>query len=209
MEQKILEYLAKKVVGDLRSNRFVDEELALELNKQPYIDELRIKVEDTDIDLLVKIADSKLYSSVGGLAVTMIQGGARNKKVKELLLRHWKEDNDFECKNYIMFRLLDDPKLDILMHEEIYNFVMDNLDQWINQQVKWINGRDKIVEFAKGRINNPDFPETKNWVYLCDCLGASDKEGAKELVKRYIDSSASIVARVAKDLLENFDKLHR
>ncbi len=208
MEQKILEYLAEKVVDDLRSNCFVDKELAIELNKQPYIDELRTKVEDTDINILVKIADSKLYSAVGGLAVTMIQGGARNKKVKELLLRHWKEDNDFECKNYIMFRLLDDPKLDILMHEEIYNFVMDNLDQWINQQVKWITGRDKIVAFAKGRINNSDFPETKNWVYLCDCLGASDKKGAKALIKQYVDSGASIVARVAKDLLEKFDKLH-
>lgn len=209
MEQKILEYLTEKVIDDLRSNRFVDNELALELNRQPYIDELRTKVEDTDIDLLIKIADSGVYRGAAGLAITMIQGGAKDKKVKELLLHHWKKNNDFESKNNIMWRLLDDPGLGISMHNEIYDFVRNNLEQWIDQQVKWIGGSDEILEFVKTRLQNTDFPETKNWVYLCDCLGASDKEAAKRLIAQYADSKASIVSRVANDLLGNFDELHR
>jgi general nucleoside transport system ATP-binding protein len=183
----------------------LDENLAWELNKYPYINYLRSQIKERDIDTVIRLFESNNQKGIRLLAINMLQNVKNDERVLLFLLKQWQKHSEYDVRNQLMWRLLDYSDLEIQVYESIYNFVMGNWDKWLMNQIRWAGGPDNVLGTFENRMNDTTFPESKHWAYLCACMGSPDKESVKNLLLRYAESSVSINAKVAKDLLEKVD----
>jgi len=179
----------------------LDENLAWELNKYPYINYLRSQVKEKDIDKVIKLFESNNQKGIRLLAINMLQNVRNDKRVRVFFHNKWQKHSEYDVRNPLMWRLLDYSDLEIKVHESIYDFVMENWDKWLENQVQWAGGPDNVLSTFENRLNDTSFPETKHWAYLCACMGSQDKESVRNFLLRYAESSISINAKVAKSLL--------
>ena len=202
MESKIYEYLAAKFMQDLRSNRPIDDDLALALHAQPQIDYIRAEVKQSDIPRLLELANLTQPKGIQQLTLSLLKARKTDERVKAFFRDLWNSDLEFSYRRNLMWRVLDDPDLDTATHESCYKFVMEDWDQWISDMVKWHRGPKAVVESVKERLENDSTPRSKDWAYLCVSVGAPDKSEVRSLLSQYTDSPESIVSRVAKELLD-------
>jgi hypothetical protein len=136
------------------------------------------------------------------LCINLMHPLREEKDVKELLFDLWKSSSSkYNIKMQIMWRILDYEDISEEMHKSIYSFVRSNWEQWINYVVEKFGGKNKVLESCQERLQNPAFPKSKAWVYLCIAVGSDNTVEAKNLIENYINSKAPINAIVAKDLL--------
>lgn len=199
MEACVYDYLALKVMEDLRSEQPLDDNLANALYKYKIIDHLRLKVKSDDFELLCNYIRTG-SAAMRGLAIGMLKYLLEDEKNRELLFDLWQHFEDFQTKMNIMFRLLDIPELENSKHEMLYAFVKQNWQRFMQTARDFPAQGESVIEVQQRRIADPAFPETKKWIYLCLSLASDDTKKVIELLNQYTESNASIVAKVAVDL---------
>ncbi len=205
MNEFVVKYVASKVIDDIRSNRIIDDDLAENIDCHPYVDCMRVIIEREDIPkLLVLIDSSSLH--VGNLAINLLKKFDHDESVKSFLLSAWEKEKRCERKYKLIWRILDNEDLDSAYHNEIYNFVRQNLHWFLEDQVRWYGGKEQVLDGIKARLKDKTFPKTKNWVYLCGALASSDKESVAQLLREYQESNDEFTARVAKEMYKEHIK---
>lgn len=203
--EKIYKYLAVKVMEDIQNGNDIDEDLAKEVSRYPIIDYLRTQVKEAHLKMIQNLIHNSSSNDVKRLGVSLLNNLIRDRKcteeIKAFLQGLWEKENN-ENKLYIMWKLLDLPDLDNHLHQEIYGFIKENWDAWLTKAVEWCGGKDKVLDVVIARLNNPSFPKTKAWIYLCNALGSPDTRGVRSLITDYVESKDSIVSNVAKELLQ-------
>ena len=63
-------------------------------------------------------------------------------------------------------------------------------------------GEERVLGVVSRRLDDPAFPRTKAWIYLCNLMGSPDSDAVRALLEQHVGSTESIVDRVAGDLLE-------
>ena len=58
-----------------------------------------------------------------------------------------------------------------------------------------------ILKAMKYRLDDNTVTESRKWAYFCSAFGSNDKESLEKVLLRFINSKASIVSKVASDLL--------
>lgn len=111
----------------------------------------------------------------------------------------WEKLTDYTIGMKLLWRLLDNPYLDVEIHRSIFSFLQDNYDQFITDTTKWVKDGE-VLKYAKDRLRDNQHPESKAWVYLL--VASSSEENIDPLLRQYENSDASIVAEVVKDLKE-------
>ena len=199
MESIVLKYVAQKVLEDIRENRSIPENLILEFDKYPIIDFIRTEVKVDDIPIIINRYIKSNKDSYIAFGISALRGQRDNENIKIFLYNLWHQDEDFNKKFKTMFRLLDYEDLDISIHEDMYNFVLSNWDEWLGK-VKKYYGDEEFLHKIKKRISNKDFPETKLWVRLCQCMASPDKPEVEKILAQYKNSTAPLVQKVVRDL---------
>jgi len=115
------------------------------------------------------------------------------------LKKLWEKLTDYTIGMKLLWRLLDNPYLDVEIHRSIFSFLQDNYDQFITDTTKWVKDGE-VLKYAKDRLRDNQHPESKAWVYLL--VASSSEENIDPLLRQYENSDASIVAEVVKDLKE-------
>ena len=195
MNSIILRYVAKKVLEDIRNGRDLDEDLCGALRTYPELDYLREVVRLEDADRIIALCQSK-KELIQFLALGLLQSLGNNEKVKKLLKNLWEESTDYTIRLPLLWRLLDNPYLNVEIHRTIYSFIRDNYNQFISDQIKWAKG--DVITYVKNRLEDSRYPESKAWIYLL--IAASSEENIDHLLNQYENSEASIVGEVVKDL---------
>lgn len=201
MEEIILNYLAEKVMDDLRKGIELSDELIKNLNKYPFIDYIRKLVTKEDMRIIKKMIQSEKIT-VCRLGISLTRQLLKEKEVQKHLFNIWKSTDEYDIRRGLMFRFLDLDNLPINMHNEIYNFVRKNWDRWLANQANWYGGKEKILSVCLDRLEGPSNPKSKAWVYLCIATLSPEKDKVKELISRYLSSKESINAKVAADLVK-------
>jgi hypothetical protein len=201
MNEVLCRYLSKKAIDDLRNNKQLDEDLADALNSYPLLDCQRKHIIIEDKGWLKSLASSS-QSHIAELCINLMHPLREEKDIKELLFDLWESSSSkYNIKMQIMWRILDYEEISEEMHKSIYSFVRSNWEKWINYVVEKFGGKNKVLESCQERLQNPAFPKSKAWVYLCIAVGSDNTVEAKNLIENYINSKASINTVVAKDLL--------
>ena len=204
MDEVIMKYLASKILDDIRYGRPLGNDVAESLNRYP-IDTLRQLVQKEDVPLLMEMAASSSLS-VGNLGITLLRKFDREEEIKSFMLSSWRKASNFERKHHLLWRVLDDENRPRSVHEEMYQFVKDNLQPFIDYASKWYGGKEKVLDTMKMRLADKSFPSTKHWVYLCVVLGSPDTESVVQLLKEYQSSENDFTARVAADMLREVER---
>jgi len=203
MKNTINDYLASKVIEDIRHKRVFDASLVVKLNEAPLIDSLRVAVQKKDVSILLKMADSK-NTAISGLALGLLQKYNKLAVVKSFLVNKSGLSKDWQRNLPVMCRRLDDVNVDVSVHEETYKLITDNIRAFLSVSPAWFGGVDKVLSVSKARLVDPKFPRTKDWFYLCMALGSSDRASVKKLLKAYKSNKNKFISRVAKELLQRF-----
>lgn len=198
---KVNEYLAKKIMKDLRYDEAIDDDVLKELIQVPHIDYIRAEVNDSDIDTLLKLASIRNEVS-RSFAIALLSKVKDNECVKEFILESWNNANDSEImlKMDLLWRLLDYPDIKSALHEEIYKFIRENWTCWIKDVEHSYGGTDNILDNIKKRLVDHNFPETKKWIYLCVSVTSSDIKGVRELLSEHENNTNPFVTKVVQDL---------
>ncbi len=200
LEDEIIEFKAEKATEDIRHAHDIDEEDIIELAQYPIVNHIRRKVREQDIELIIKNFVESGNDNLVKFGISILREQRNNNNVKAFFFKLWNQNGDYTKKFKAMFRLLDYPDLDITIHESMYDFVKRDWDRFLQGIIEHFGGTEEIQEKIIGRINNKDFPETKLWVRLCQCMAIPDKDQAEIIIDQYADSTAPLVSKVVKDL---------
>ncbi|MCR4320975.1 MAG: hypothetical protein NUV74_11650 [Candidatus Brocadiaceae bacterium] len=199
MKQPIIDYLASKVIEDIRQQRRFNDSVADNLNKYPLMDSLRELIQQEDVPILLEMTKS-MSTCICNLAISLLRKFDTQASVKLFFLHEWSCSTDYERRSALMWRLLDDKYLDITAHEDIYRFVCDNMNRFLSDCAKCFGGDTLVLSACKARLADPSFPRTKDWIYLCASLGSTERDSVKQLIASYESSKDKFVAKVSKDL---------
>jgi len=196
----IAKYLASKVIEDIRTGKQFSDELALHLDASKYVVQLRNAIEESDVPTLLTIIQTQ-SEPFGLLAITMLKRYVNMKKVETFLRELWRRETRFRIKVGITFRLLDLDYLEPAMHEELYAFIKQNLNPFLEWLTWWSGGPDRVLPHCLSRLSDPSFPASKHWLFLCRLPGSSEREAVTVLLGKYKSSPDAFLAKVAKEML--------
>lgn len=185
---KLLSYLSEKIISDMRESHFEKiNELGDEiLSNYKLVDALREKLNKNDLNILLKGIESD-FDQMKGLFITLLKNYIDDPKVSEFLEKRWLNARDFKEKNRIMFRLLEVKDLDTVSHNQFYEFINKNWEDFLFSVKNRCDGEEHVMHYVVERLENKSFPEDKNWVYLCCSLASNDKEAIRNLLNSYKD----------------------
>ena len=200
MSNKINEYLAKKIMVDLRSNQSIDDELLKDLTQTPQIDYIRAEVDNNDIDILLRLAHTD-RDVLRSFVIGLLRKVKDDERVKSFIFDTWNnaQDADIMLKLDLMWRLLDYTDIDSSVHREIYDFIKKNWTVWL-EDVKHSFGGENILDNITKRLTDSTFPETKKWISLCVSVASTNIEGVERLLSTYKNPSDAFVSEVVKYL---------
>jgi len=201
MNDIILDYLAKKVWEDLRSAQTLDVDLAAELNIQPIIDKLRKHVVPKDEPLLRRLIDSG-DPVLFYFGISLLRTLGNQPHVRALFVSLWEKHPGYEFRMPLMWRLLDYEDLELEVHEELYEFVRKNWDEWSDFCLNWyVQGNlDKLAATLEKRIG--EFTSSKAWTRIIMAEFIPDHAAARRLVAPYVEAVHPVVRKVANEMME-------
>lgn len=205
-----LEYknIAEKAYQNLKNGTIINDDLALKLNSIPQIDYCRSLIKDDDADWLKRLASSSSVASlVRELCISLMHPLCRknDRDTREYLEGLWKSSDQYNIRMQVMWRLLDYDDLPVNLHRDIYkNFIVPNWDKWLPYIVEKFGGKEKVFPSCNKRLQDPAFPSSKAWVYLCVASGCKKEEmpEVKKMIKQYLSSKDSINSEVAENILK-------
>lgn len=199
MKPEVLDYLAAKVIDDIRKGAILSTDLIKVLCTVPIIDYLRREVEEKDIDYLMKYLQSEDNILVQ-FALALFQKNKDIPEVKEKLFLLWAESKTFDEKMNVMFRILDYPNVSIEIHTSIFDFIINNWDRWISECIIWQaeNDKNKILDSIKIRLKDNRFPASKSWVYLLMATASPDKNELRNLINEYVGTNIPNIDKIKK-----------
>lgn len=206
MKQPIIDYLASKVIEDIRQQRCFDDSVADNLNKYPLMDSLREVIQQEDVPILLEMTKST-STCICNLAISLLRKFDTQADVKLFFLDEWRRSTVYDRRSALMWRLLDDKCLDITIHKDIYSFVCNNINRFVSDCTICFGGDNQVLSACKARLTDSSFPRTKDWIYLCAALGSTERDSVKQLIASYESSKDKFVAMVAKDLSQRLSAI--
>lgn len=207
IDEVLLRYLAEKIMEDLRSGNQLAEDFCNALTGYPEIDSLRKAVGSEDTDVIIGLCQSQNRAK-RSLGFALLQPIVGNEKIQGFLKQLWDDanDNDYEAKRLLVWRILDISDLPSDFHEDIYRFVKKHWHAFIADNENWVQG--DVLDYCKERLSNMYIPESKSWIYLLLASTSDRKEEVRKLLDQYGESKASIVSTVINDLISKTILLH-
>lgn len=199
----------RQALQDLKNGKVIEDSLAYKLNSVPHVDYCRELIQDSDAEWLKSLASSSSKPLIRELAISLMHPLCKknNRDIRAYLENLWNSSDEYNIKMQVMWRLLDYDDLPVDLHGGIYkNFVVPNWNKWLPYIVDKFGGKEKVFSSCQKRLNNPSFPASKSWVYLCVATGCKgeEKENLKMLINQHLESKDSINSIVANKLLEDF-----
>lgn len=198
-------FLALEIKGDLKNPAQLTPEFCGEACIVPIMDALHKVLSEEDISALCSLATSE-NPYVGMLGVNALRPFVDRPEVQELLGNPWADKN----KSYLMrriaqMRLLNARSLKPELPAKLRDFAFKDFNRWLKEPVRNVGGRTKVLEVCKGRVDNPDFPRSKDWTYLCVAVASSDRKAAHNWIEEYLTCPDEFLRDTAGMVLERLD----
>jgi hypothetical protein len=174
-------FVVGAILAHMRSGARPTEEEARLLNQFNLINILRGCVVEDDISWLLDVVNNQ-SGWVATLCLGLLRKHVQRQDIQTQLRSRWESADQF-FRNKLMWRLLDDPQLPAEWQRRIFQFVLDDWQNFRNYLLFFHGAPDKVVPEVLRRIGDSAFPASKKWIYLCTAAAASDDPiAAKALV---------------------------
>ena len=94
----------------------------------------------------------------------------------------------------------------------MFNFIKEKWDYFISHTEKWYDGKKNVIVSVEERLKNPQVPEGKKWVYLCNCFASDDLPRIKKILKVYANTKNAFTKKMPlnyKIIFETSIKMHK
>ena len=137
-------------------------------------------------------------------AVSLLRHFSLQPDVQPRIWARWESASTY-LRCHLLFRILDDPALQVEWHRKLFNFVLDEWEVFNQVQIKFLGSPENVISHVLRRIGDPSFPDSKTWAYLCTVPGlVEDKNVARALVGLGLNSTDPFTREVADQLLDRF-----
>lgn len=199
-QRALAEYVAPKVMDDMRSGKTISLDLVSDIHKRPFIDELRKLVRPTDKQFIFKLIKSS-HQRIVIFGIGLMMPIRTEEGVREFLFDLWDTSDDKHLKARLTHRLMDYDDLPIDRHKEIRKFVQDNWNLWLSQVKEYYDGSENYLDKLQQVLRDTGFPKTKLWMRLYQSMVYEDKQAVRQFLEGYTKSDAPLAAEVAYELI--------
>ncbi|MCB0752710.1 MAG: ABC transporter ATP-binding protein [Ignavibacteriae bacterium] len=194
-KESVRHYDVKSVNSLLKNNI----EYFIDLQNEIRIDSIR---ENATIDeaneildyLLDKTESNEIIQKHIIEQVQVVKPHITSEEIYRKLVKLWNETNQWEVKNNIMWRILDNPNATETIHKNIYDFIMLDWQRYVkeNQSEEYFQ-KSKIFERTINRLQSQDYPSSKDWLYFIYLKAMSEgvptmEKQAKSFMKSYCET---------------------
>jgi hypothetical protein len=203
-QRALAEYVASKIMEDLRSGKTISPELVPDIHKRPFIDELRKQVQLDDKRFIFELISST-HQNIVIFGIGLMMPIRNDPDVKKFLFDLWGSTDNTQLKSRLTHRLMD-YELAMNQHEDIRRFVKENWKLWLAQVKKYYDGPEDYLDKLKQALGDKGFPKTKLWMRLYQSMVHEDKKAVRQFLEGYTQSDAPLAAEVASELIRNIKK---
>lgn len=197
------EFVACALLEKLRSGELPSERDAATINRYPFVDGLRRKIEATDLSWILGAIDAG-KPELAGLLISLLRNLSTRGEVIENLQRHWQSGTP-SLKAHLLWRVLDRPGLPREQKQEILDFILEHWAVFNRVSSAFLGSAETIIPNALKRLADPSFPPEKKWAYLCRVIEpAADKQAAKALLSLHLNHEDEFMRHTARTLLDRF-----
>ncbi len=202
MEQIIAEYIAKKMIIDIREGYLPSPELSEAVRRFPLMDFMRDLVQSGDFLNIRRLLDAP-HEEIRALGFGLLNNILNLKKVRDYLEEKWKScDMTFRDRNAIVFTLTNCEDLSPAFHKQFSEFIFENWERWLTKvAARYAGGLQRVLDYCRVRLQDKIFPDSKKWVYLCVAAASNDSLEAQNLIGGYADAPAPFVRKIACEVL--------
>lgn len=200
MDPIIADYVADKVIHDLRNGVTFSDEFAVNIIQKPIFDNVIKRVQNGDKEMIMKFINAENPHS-SWLGILLSRGIKSEPDIFDILKQKWDLSDEYIVKRAVVSRLLDYKELSREFHFKLYEFVRKNWEKYISDIAYFMGGRENVLNGCLDRLNDKFFPKSKAWIYLCVLTFSPEREKVARTIESYISSKSSINSEVAKELL--------
>jgi hypothetical protein len=201
MNSIVSDYVAEKVLSDIRSGAPLSSALCDALTTFPLIDHLRSLIQIEDFAYVRVLCDStdEAKQTLGLALLRNIESAA---VVRQYLQELWKRDDlPFRTRIGLQFQLSNDPNLDPGVRQSFLTFTLSNWEKFLENQRNWCGTGEDVTAFCRQRLSDNKFPPSKRWLYLCVAAASSDTTAARQLIKEYENDSEPFTRKAVAQVL--------
>lgn len=181
-EPVVFSYLAEKVIDDIRKD-VLKPEIALAMTMYPFNDYVRERLEEQDLKYILNLLEDE-NTELKAFGLMISRPFQDREEIKKTILEIW---NNEVNKSFLLgfgciYRLLEYNDITSGFQDQFFGFIKDHWDQWKEKLVSCYPAPSRILDGARSRINNPDFPEWKKWIYLIEMACSPDVDNARDLL---------------------------
>lgn len=216
MDQEIIQYIVDAAIRDIRNDiDAISEENLKMFSKIPVITEFRKRIaiehEELVLDLLNSDNTTRIY--LGAHLVNAIQSLP---SIRERLISlWWEKDEKYDVRGVVMYPLLNYKLIEEedrskesegtkelrKIHKSIFEFVKDNWEKWTVEYYGYIGGKDKLRQYITKRLEEPEFPISKRWVYLIVLKLVNDQMFVNNIYKSLTYYESDIEDEIFEEIL--------
>lgn len=206
MERIIAEYLADKLINDIRSGVILLPELCEAVTSVPLIDYLRSRIRVEDFDRIRALCDSENAASQN-LGLALLRNIEHESEVRSFLENLWERpDLSFRTRIGLQFQLSNYVNLDPSMRKRFLAFTLDNWQPFLDNQVAWCSGPQGVINFCRQRLTDTRFPQSKKWLYMCVVAASDDSTSARSLLEGYQNDPDPFTREVVQEVLKRLPR---
>jgi hypothetical protein len=195
-------WIAKHLVEDCRSGHQMTATLCRAMHNEQVVRIARKLIQESDFEWIKKMCDSA-EEDVCRLGLSLMRPLAIRRNLREFFLNLWtKWENSYPVRAELLHRITDFEDLPITIHKELFSFVVNNWESWIDAVRKWTGGSRYVIDYCKRRLADPDFPVSKHWVYLCSAVASNNPSEARELITDYMQQAREKLNQEVVSFLE-------
>jgi len=199
-QKAIVDYLAQKLVDDLRAGQ----ELPVELQRaysSVLADAVRKQIQPADWKWIRSMCNSP-SEYLRRLAIDLTRNIRDLPEVRPLLEDMWRQQGlPVSVRIALQARLLDYEDLTEEWHRELFKFTLNNWEEYLQEVRQWVAASGPILNFCRQRLNDPNFPRSKRWFYICNAAAADDPKEAREFIENYKNDEDPFVREVVEGVL--------
>lgn len=194
-------YVVKCVVAKMRGGAVPTPTESELLNSVPMIDLMRKEITVEDLNwiwpIIAEHSDQRF-----GFYISLLRLHAERPDVQTRLQDIWGGSSPY-MRTQLFWRILDDPNLPADWHERLFAFVLQEWDTFHRSGAKFLGTDQELVIIrALERYGDQEWPQSKQWAYLCSAAGASKyPKAVKALLVIGTSNQDAFARKVASVLL--------
>jgi hypothetical protein len=199
---EIAKYILRKLSEDIENGCTLNPKVYYALSSFEPANSLRSFIKTDDVGWLTKLLKSQKPEE-RIFALSVVRPLQEDPDIRMILFQMWGEPAlPNLVKQGLIFRLLDYKDLDLSIQEGIWHWVSANREIFMKRVRERYRSDNKLVEHALGRLNDPNFAESKKWIYLAQIAWSNDGAKHIDILTGSAQSGGTFMAQVAKELLK-------